>query len=534
MLAALVVHLKANYGNLTSGLKVAQNTVASTVASIRRNIGGVTQSFVGLLTAGGVIAGVTYQMQALDRVTDVGNRTGFGAAAISGLGFAAQLSGSDIETLQASLEKFSAGMGQAAFNSGPAISGLQRLGLSFESLRNLSPDEQLLKIADAMKALHPEAARNAVAMQLFGKSGAALAPMLSQGSAGLQEFIDRSKRLGFGFSQEELNRVAAANDAIDTLKATTGAAFGAIAVAIAPMMTSISTGLQDWIDGFGGVTSGVNTLRDAWVTTQNYIATGIVYAMAIGEFAMNSWQQIGMLAINSVMLGFVRFGATLEHFFMATLPTWFEWFGKNWRDVFMTAFDFASTVFINLSTNIGRTMSRIWDFIASGGQGTLEVAWEPLTEGFVNSIKSLPDVPKQIIGPLEEQLASEVASLSDTLGNDLGTMLNDRLDALQSIQNQVPSSAGAGPAGLPQAADSGGTSSSGGESKGAGGALKKGSAEAFSAIFAAMRGSQNGKEAQALKAQQAAAKAAAQTAVNTDKIATALQGGATIAVVESL
>ncbi len=534
MLAALVVHLKANYGNLQAGLATSRNLVANTARSITGSLRSVGGQIAGLVGVAGAVAGVRHEMSRLDSVAKASIRTGFGYAELEGLGLAAGLSGSSVETLHKSLQKFSQNMGLAAAGGGPAIKALDQLGISFDAIRNASPEEQLLTVAESLKSLPNVAMQNAIAMQLFGKAGGELIPMLNEGRAGLAAFIAESKKMGLNFSTEELNNLQAANDAIDRLKTQAASAFGQIAVAVAPMVNSLSAGLNQWITDFGGVTSAVNSLRGIWTETQNGIATGMVYAMTVGEFAMANWQNIGILAVSAVSLAFVQFGAVMAHFFGAELPAWFTWFGSNWKDVFFTAVDLASTVFINLGTNIRRIMGEIWDFIASGGTDSMEMAWTPLTDGFVNSIKSLPDIPERIIGPLEQQLAGEVASLSGSLGNDLGGMLNDRLDALKSIQGQSPAAAAAGGASPGMAGAGGGSDAvGGGDSKGAGGALKKGSAEAFSAIFAAMRGG-GGKEAQSLKAQQASAKAAAQTAVNTDKIATALQGGATIAVVEQL
>ena len=44
MLARLVVHLQASYGNLTSGLQVARNQTTATVSSIQQSVAGLAGS----------------------------------------------------------------------------------------------------------------------------------------------------------------------------------------------------------------------------------------------------------------------------------------------------------------------------------------------------------------------------------------------------------------------------------------------------------------------------------------------------------
>lgn len=529
MLGKLVVHLQAQYGHLTAGLAAARNSVLSTVGSMRRGLGGLAAGVAGLAVVSGTIAGVATAMENLDEVGDLSSLTGNSAGAIAGLGMAAKLSGSDLETLQGGLKKFSLVVGNALGGSKSAQQDLATLGLTLRDLQTLTPDQQILKIADSIAKLPTEAQRNAAAMSVFGKAGADLAPMLSRGSAGLEEFISQAKQMGLDIPSDDLASIGAANDAIDKIKMTVSGMFGQLAVAVAPTIVAISDGILSWTAGFGGVVGIVGVVKDVWTTTQNAIATGIVYAMAVGEFAVTNWVSIAELAFTTVLLAAMKYFATVQYFYLTVLPSLFNWFTTNWSDIWHSAFDLVMTIFINLGQNIRRIMSEIWDYIASGGTDSLEFAWTPLTEGFVNSVKKLPDIPDRVIGPLEASLSNRVSELSATLGNDLGQMVDDRLAELNQMQ-QAQSAAALAPDASPAARDHHGSPGSGpGEAKDTSfSALAKGSAEAAAAIVAAMNPRSDEKIAQKqLQVQQQ--QLAAQRSLNAR-----LERGHTLAVVESL
>ena len=204
-------------------------------------------------------------------------------------------------------------------------------------------------------------------------------------------------------------------------------------------------------------------------------------AIVVVGFVIENFGSIAQLAFMEAQLAGVTFINVLGHFFTATLPGWFNWFSQNWADVFYTAFDLATTVFINLGKNIRNAMTEIWDYIASGGTDALELSWEPLTKGFVNTVKKLPEIADRIPSELEKSLLKDTTALRERLADDLGqTMLMATEDAARAVKPIMPNSNGAGdetwkPAKVFEIKSSG--------------AAQAGSKEALSVIFASMRGS---------------------------------------------
>ena len=61
----------------------------------------------------------------------------------------------------------------------PAADALARIGLTVNDLKGLKPEDQFQRIADGLNAVEGPTVRAATAMELFGKSGTQLLPMLS-------------------------------------------------------------------------------------------------------------------------------------------------------------------------------------------------------------------------------------------------------------------------------------------------------------------------------------------------------------------
>ena len=524
MLARLVVHLTSNYSQLTQGLQVARSRVSSFVGGVRGAVAGLA----ALGATAGMIAGVTSQLKALDQVADLAQATGFGGAAINALGYAAEQNGGSVESLQKGLKKFSVNMGQAASGTGPALDAFRRLNLSFRELSGLSPDEQILTIAEAMRGLPDEAARNAVAMELFGKSGVELAQMLSLGKQGLQAFIDEAKSIGLGFDAAELARVQEANDAMNRLKRTLDGVFGALAVAIAPIFERAVSGASAFIQSLGGVMAIIDTMAAGWAWLQSMVTRYILIIATFWEFSFNHMSDIAELVLLSVVVGFLALVGTIEHFFGVQLPMVLVAAWDNFGNAAFTAFDYVTTILINFGQNVRNIMSAIWEYIASGGTAELALTWTPLTQGFVNTLKGLEDIPPRTIGPLEAEMQAQVDALGNRLQTGLTDIVKDRLATLDAMERNSPTAAN-GFSQTDQTKDQadGGT----GKADQKAGALAKGSAEAFSAIFAAMRNSKEDKQAAMQQQQVAAGK---RTAVATEKIAAAVSGAPRLTVVNSL
>ena len=176
-------------------------------------------------------------------LNDMSKRTGVATESLSVLQFAAEQTGTDMAGVETAVKKMQKAIFAAGNGSKEAAEALAMVGLTANDLAGLSADEQMGKIADGLMAIKDPGARAAVAMQIFGKAGTDILPMLEGGSAGMAAFAAEAKRLGLVMDSETAAKADSLGDAIDAVKASMKMAFIQVGSAVAPMLTKLAQGL---------------------------------------------------------------------------------------------------------------------------------------------------------------------------------------------------------------------------------------------------------------------------------------------------
>ncbi len=174
-----------------------------------------------------------------DALDEMSARTGVSVETLSELGWAADLAGADLETLETGLRKMQKVVTEAATGSKSATEALARLGLSVTDLVNLNPEQQFKLIADRLSKVQDPTLRAALAMEVFGKSGTRLLPLLADGAKGLEEYQRKARELGLTVSTETAKDAAALADTLDTLWRVLKQSAFTIGAALAPTIKDL-------------------------------------------------------------------------------------------------------------------------------------------------------------------------------------------------------------------------------------------------------------------------------------------------------
>lgn len=142
-------------------------------------------------------------------------KTGISIEALSALGYAASVSGTDLEGLGNGLKKMQKKLGEAENGSTEARDSFNALHLSIAQLKGLSPDKQFELIASKISAIEEPEKRVAAAMDIFGKAGADLLPIMG----GLSEKIAEAKSAGLIINTEDAEAAKKFSHALETVYA---------------------------------------------------------------------------------------------------------------------------------------------------------------------------------------------------------------------------------------------------------------------------------------------------------------------------
>ncbi|MCW5766990.1 MAG: hypothetical protein KIT68_13560, partial [Phycisphaeraceae bacterium] len=216
---------------------------------------------IGTRLAGIGAAAVTSLLGTAKVFSDMGDvldkmsiRTGVSVEALSELGYAAELSGADLETLESGVRIMQRTLGEAAQGASTAVEALDRLGLSAAQLAGFSPEQQFKVLADRISKVADPTLRAAIAMEVFGKAGTKLLPLMADGAAGIEAMQEEARRLGLTISTETARDAAALNDALGTLWKvlkqgvfTIGGALAPTLKDLAERITRIVVSVTTWI-----------------------------------------------------------------------------------------------------------------------------------------------------------------------------------------------------------------------------------------------------------------------------------------------
>ena len=225
--------------------------------SIKRNLGdlgNVARSLGGMLSGLGVamsVAGLTAMVKSAidtgDALDEMSQRVGVSVETLSVWKPAAEQSGVSGESFEKGLRKLSTTMLEAATGSEDAARGFAAIGVAVKNQDGTlrATDQVLLDLAERFKAMPDGAEKTALAVQLFGKSGADLIPFLNQGRDGINELAAEMQALGVQMSSETAAQAGNFNDTLDKLKLATQSIGNQIIASFLPALNDLAAGMVE-------------------------------------------------------------------------------------------------------------------------------------------------------------------------------------------------------------------------------------------------------------------------------------------------
>ncbi len=233
------VELFADDTKLVRGLKAAEKRLKAFGAGVQ-SIG--TKLFgLGAAAVAPLLATTNVFADMGDQLAKMSARTGISVEALSELGYAAEQSGADLETLEGGVRKMQKFLVEAAQGSKGAGDTLSKLGLRLSDLGRLTPDQQFELLADRISKIQDPAIRAATAMEVFGKTGTSLLPMMQDGAKGIEALKQQARDLGLVISTEDAKAAETFGDTLDDLWKVIKSGVFAIGAALAPLLQDLAT-----------------------------------------------------------------------------------------------------------------------------------------------------------------------------------------------------------------------------------------------------------------------------------------------------
>lgn len=234
-IARLGVALGLNTAEFQSGLKGA-------MAGLEQVKKAALVVGTAIVAAGTAMAYMTKKsIDNMDNLAKQAQMAGVTTESLSALAYAADLAGVSQDGLVTSMARLSKGMSDAAIGTGEAIKGFNALNIDYKNLE--STDEALLQISEKFSQLADGTNKTAIAISLFGRSGAQLIPFLNGGRDGVEKLRIEAEKLGLVIGGDTSKSAEVFNDSLTQLGSIFTGLTNQIATAALPMLNSITQAL---------------------------------------------------------------------------------------------------------------------------------------------------------------------------------------------------------------------------------------------------------------------------------------------------
>lgn len=243
---------KIDFSKLKSGLESVGSGAVSGIKAAGAAIAGMGIAVAGAAAgAAKLLSTSVANADELQRLSDV---TGMSAETLQEFQYAGSALGVSLDTITGAQTKLIKNMQSASTGSKTQANAFKALGVSIYDLHgNLRDSQETMgEVFDALQKVENPTERDAIAMNLFGKSARDLNPLIDAGSDGLNQLTDEAQKNGAVMSDETVSGLDAFGDSLDASKMAAQGMAGTLASAALPALnnfTELLSGLTTSLNG---------------------------------------------------------------------------------------------------------------------------------------------------------------------------------------------------------------------------------------------------------------------------------------------
>lgn len=426
--AYVSLYVKNDLSKALQAAKRELNEFGSGLMGIGASVTAVGTTIVGTLTGA-----VTHFANVGSELKDMSDRTGLSTTALVELGFAADMTGGSMESVEGAIKKMQKNLGEVGPESKKVAAALGEIGLSVEQLSGLAPEDQFQAIASGIAGMDDATHQAAVSMALLGGSGTELLPMINN----LEDLRAEARELGLAPSPESIAAADEIGDAIDKVRKVIGATVFEVGAALAPMAKDI---LDAFLTGAKAVKKFVSENKPLIVTVAKVgavlVAAGSAI-MAVGAMFIGAGAAIGgivsvfsalsaiagvavsvMGAIGAVLASILSPVGILVAALVAGAVAWAK-FTESGQSAVGGLMGFITETFGGIRTTVTDTMGGIIDAIKAGDLALAgQIAMVGLKLVVAQSLEAIHALFGETIGTIVGQLLNgDFSGAWSTLGS---------------------------------------------------------------------------------------------------------------------
>jgi hypothetical protein len=381
---------------------------------------------VPLAAAGTAILALTKKTAEYgEELTRVSGKTQTSVEALGSLHYAANLSAVGTASLDNGLKFLAKNMGAAADGVKVAKEAFAKLGIDVETLKGKKPDEVMLLVADGLKAIEDPAQRVRVAMQLFGRAGADLLPLLLQGAGGITALMEEGKTLGAVMSEEDVKAAKDTEESIKRLDKVVSGLTHQLGTSFLPVLKDLADallwivqkGIKPLIEWFKGLDTG--TKETATIIAVAFGVSGPI-VLAVGAMMALLGPLLAPLLLGGFIIGGIIAGVAAVVLNWQNLKT-------AARDIWTDLKIFIGGVVLDIYNGVKQWLVDKFGWIVEGVRAKIEgvkAIFRDLKDALVghSTVPEMVDAIGAEMSRLSSVMVGPAQSASDTVKNTFAGM----------------------------------------------------------------------------------------------------------------
>ena len=407
---------KAAVSGLASFGKAAANVAAT----------GLKVASAAATAAAGALAAMSVNAAAYaDEILTTSTVTGIATDKLQAYSYAAELVDVSVETLTKSQAKNIKSMKAVQDGSKSAVEAYEKLGVSAMNADGSLRDGETVywEIIDALGQMENETERDAIAMEILGKSAQELNPLIEAGSEKMAELAQEAQDVGAVMSEDTLNAMGAFDDSLQRMKGSAGAAKNALGGVLLPELTLLAT------EGTALLSEFTRNLNESGGGMEGFLAT-------IEEMGPQIGDQVGNMLGGIIEKASELLPAVIE-VGLSLITSLVESIVSQAPALVETGIQAMVAILDGLTQAIPKVVQAVVDMVPQLVDALVE-GIPQLIDGAVQLLLAILDAIPLIIPPLVEAIPDIVIAIIDGLMDAIPALINGALTLLLAIVQAIP------------------------------------------------------------------------------------------------
>lgn len=226
---------------------------ATGLKKMEEGIDGVKNSLAKIATVGIAAAGTLFGVA--KSVADIGDETaktakslGINAQSLQELQFAAQIGGVGVKDFNNSVKKLSKNLVEARRGTVTYKRAFDQLGIGSDIVndKQLKTDEILGIMAEKFKNMEDGIEKTGLAMELFGRSGPRLLPLMNEGKKGIEALRTEAQQLGGVMGEDLLAQSEEFQDSMLRMQTVINGIRNEVGAKLIPIINKVTDSIKKW------------------------------------------------------------------------------------------------------------------------------------------------------------------------------------------------------------------------------------------------------------------------------------------------